>query len=111
MVLDLFRGTNNPNLAPLPANTTCTGLMHTTDWFPTLVEGVPRGTIEENQTLPLDGYNQWEVSAGRETTSKRTTIFHQVPVGGEAIRMMSNNYSSINKKGDDVSHTSSMCMH
>ena len=31
-------------------------LMHITDWFPTLVEGVAGGSLNGTQ---LDGYNQW----------------------------------------------------
>jgi hypothetical protein len=99
------RGTNNPMLAPLPPNTTCNALMHTTDWFPTLVEGVAGGDIG-SKTLPLDGYNQWEVLAGRDIT-KRISIFHQVPIGGKAIRIM----DTTDRKNDDVNYTSSMCMH
>ena len=34
------RGTNNPDLKPIPAKTSSMALMHSTDWFLTLVEGL-----------------------------------------------------------------------
>lgn len=129
------RGTNNPYLKPLPKNTTCTALMHSTDWFLTFVEGlagiddvyserksVENDNIKANEAsttksasttprkigrvpLPLDGYNQWKVLQGWETTN-RTTIFHQVPVGAKPI-----NTGEIDPKTNETIWTTSMCMH
>ena len=33
-------------------------LMHISDWFPTLVEGVAAGSLDG---MKLDGYNQWSM--------------------------------------------------
>jgi arylsulfatase A-like enzyme len=96
------RGTNNPHVAPLPNGTTCTALMHATDWFSTLVQGVAGGTT--GPTLPLDGVNQWPVLQGRASTN-RTTIFHNVPVGAKPIPT-----GTVNKHGRPQ-YTTSMCMH
>jgi hypothetical protein len=54
----------------------CNALFSGTDWFLTLVQGLAEG--DGTTALPLDGYNQWEVLAGRATTN-RTAIYHNVP--------------------------------
>jgi arylsulfatase A-like enzyme len=99
------RGTNNVALKPLPSGTVCNALTHATDWFLTVVEGVARSSeYTNNQRMPsLDGYNQWDVFAGRVTTN-RTTIFHQVPVGAKPVKL------GIDTNGK-VQYTTSMCMH
>jgi arylsulfatase B len=80
------RGTNNENLKPLPNPAICTGLLHSTDWFKTIVEDLAGGTVE-NKTLPLDGFNQWELLSGKRSNDKnpRTTIVHNLPVQAKPI--------------------------
>lgn len=72
------RGTNNPQLFPIPAGTVSHQLMHSTDWLPTIchVAGV-----STNGTQPLDGFNQWDTLRGQDA-SPRTFIAHNVPPTG-----------------------------
>ena len=72
------RGTNN-NLAPLPKGVTSMDLMHSTDWLPTIVSGLVKGSTKPCK--PLDGYNQWSVLMGHQNTN-RTSVMHNVPVTG-----------------------------
>lgn len=49
-------------------------MMHVSDWFPTLVEGVAGGSI---QGLKLDGFNQWLTMQGKQA-NPRTEILHNI---------------------------------
>eukprot|EP01060_Flectonema_neradi_P027388 TRINITY_DN369_c0_g1_i1.p1 TRINITY_DN369_c0_g1~~TRINITY_DN369_c0_g1_i1.p1 ORF type:complete len:535 (+),score=142.76 TRINITY_DN369_c0_g1_i1:2509-4113(+) len=72
------RGTNN-DLAPLPKGVTTMELMHTTDWVPTIVSGLAKGSTK--QCKPLDGHDQWSVLMGLHKTN-RTSVMHNVPTSG-----------------------------
>ena len=48
---------NSALLPPDKIGTVYTGLMHVSDWFPTLIEGVAGGVAAGR--LPLDGVNMW----------------------------------------------------
>ncbi|XP_071954759.1 arylsulfatase J-like [Antedon mediterranea] len=50
-------------------------LMHVSDWFPTLVEGVAQGSVGK---LKLDGYNMWPILSGETKTSPRKEILHNI---------------------------------
>eukprot|EP01060_Flectonema_neradi_P006604 TRINITY_DN1446_c5_g1_i1.p1 TRINITY_DN1446_c5_g1~~TRINITY_DN1446_c5_g1_i1.p1 ORF type:complete len:572 (+),score=118.17 TRINITY_DN1446_c5_g1_i1:72-1718(+) len=82
-----IKGTET-NLAPLPKNTTSMELMHSTDWLPTFVEGLAKGST--SSCKPLDGFNQWDVFSGSKTN--RTSVVHNVPpkcagFNGGAVRV------------------------
>eukprot|EP01065_Artemidia_motanka_P007369 TRINITY_DN1365_c0_g1_i1.p1 TRINITY_DN1365_c0_g1~~TRINITY_DN1365_c0_g1_i1.p1 ORF type:complete len:628 (+),score=148.49 TRINITY_DN1365_c0_g1_i1:51-1934(+) len=68
------RGTAS-DLARVPAGVTVNQLMHSTDWLPTLCHVAGAST---DGTLPLDGYNQWDVIAQGAATT-RTMIIHNLP--------------------------------
>ena len=51
-------------------------------WLPTIC-GLA-GVSTAGKTLPLDGHDQWDVIANGAKT-KRTTIFHNVPVGAAPV--------------------------
>ena len=62
--------------SPLLLNkgTRCRGLVHITDWFPTLI-GLGEGTLDED--LNLDGFDVWDaISEGRP--SPRQDILHNI---------------------------------
>eukprot|EP01060_Flectonema_neradi_P001712 TRINITY_DN11040_c0_g1_i1.p1 TRINITY_DN11040_c0_g1~~TRINITY_DN11040_c0_g1_i1.p1 ORF type:complete len:535 (+),score=111.64 TRINITY_DN11040_c0_g1_i1:62-1666(+) len=76
--LGFVRGTNN-NKAPLPKGVTSMNLMHTSDWLPTLVNGVANAST--SRCKPLDGHNQWSTLMGLTNTTRRS-IMHNVPSSG-----------------------------
>ncbi|PIK58897.1 putative arylsulfatase B isoform X2 [Apostichopus japonicus] len=49
-------------------------MMHVSDWFPTLVEGVAGGSISG---LSLDGFNQWMAFQGK-ASNPRKEILHNI---------------------------------
>eukprot|EP01063_Lacrimia_lanifica_P021619 TRINITY_DN290_c3_g1_i10.p1 TRINITY_DN290_c3_g1~~TRINITY_DN290_c3_g1_i10.p1 ORF type:complete len:534 (+),score=158.76 TRINITY_DN290_c3_g1_i10:38-1639(+) len=75
------RGTNS-GLAPLPKGVVSHELMHSSDWLPTVVRGVAKGSTAETQ--PLDGHNQWGVLAGKGENSRRSVV-HVMPAAGVPI--------------------------
>ena len=69
-------------LAPVPAGSVTTELMHTTDWLPTLVN-LAGGDVS-GSALPLDGHDQWPTIAhGKPTTRK--FIIHNVPITADPV--------------------------
>ncbi|KAK3087860.1 hypothetical protein FSP39_011626 [Pinctada imbricata] len=54
---------------------TAHGLIHVTDWFPTLVS-LAGGDL--NGTQPLDGNDQWSVISGGSSKGKRDVILHNI---------------------------------
>ena len=62
---------------PVPTGGHTSQLMHSTDWLPTICGLAGAST---SGTLPLDGYDQWDVIS-KGTATRRTTIFHNVPTG------------------------------
>ena len=49
---------NSPLLHPSVLRTSNYEMMHVSDWFPTMVEGLAGGSL--NGTRPLDGINMWD---------------------------------------------------
>lgn len=79
--IGFVRGTDS-SLAPVPAGSVTTELMHTTDWLPTLVN-LAGGDIS-GSALPLDGHDQWPTIAhGKPTTRK--FIIHNVPITADPV--------------------------
>ena len=71
-----------------------TGLMHITDWYRTIVEGIAGLSLSDNVTKDLDGFNMWSTITQNQP-SPRTEILHQLnppyyggrnqpPFGGQA---------------------------
>eukprot|EP00051_Salpingoeca_urceolata_P005611 m.74892 g.74892 ORF g.74892 m.74892 type:complete len:656 (+) comp14460_c0_seq2:182-2149(+) len=91
------RGTDTP-VAPVPAGSVNTQLMHTTDWLPTLARlaGVDKEAMDKSP-LPLDGHDQWDVIAHGAPTN-RTFIAHNVPTGAKPVQL------------EDGSWTTSTCL-
>lgn len=56
-------------------HSTYNGLMHVSDWFPTLLK--VGGVNTTNLTFPLDSYNQWDSLVGNKQ-SPRTSILHNI---------------------------------
>lgn len=57
--------------------TTYKQLMHVSDWFPTLVEGVAGGTIKG---LTLDGFNQWLTLQGKQENPRKELLHNIDPL-------------------------------
>ncbi|XP_019860668.1 PREDICTED: arylsulfatase B-like [Amphimedon queenslandica] len=49
-------------------------MMHITDWYPTIIEGIAGMTLD---TKGLDGFNMWD-TINDDTPSPRTEILHQL---------------------------------
>ncbi|XP_033646954.1 arylsulfatase B-like [Asterias rubens] len=86
---------NSPLLHPSVLRTSNYEMIHVSDWFPTMVEGLAGGSL--NGTRPLDGFNMWDtISKGQK--SPRTEILHNidrilsVPVN-RTSRMEPHNYT------------------
>eukprot|EP01060_Flectonema_neradi_P036748 TRINITY_DN716_c0_g1_i1.p1 TRINITY_DN716_c0_g1~~TRINITY_DN716_c0_g1_i1.p1 ORF type:complete len:628 (+),score=143.83 TRINITY_DN716_c0_g1_i1:42-1925(+) len=73
--VSFVRGTDS-DLQPVPAGEIRNQLMHSTDWLPTLVEGIAGGST--SKTMPLDGHNQW-TSITTNAATNRTMIIHNLP--------------------------------
>eukprot|EP00755_Sulcionema_specki_P000651 Sspe_Gene.115545::Locus_103128_Transcript_1_1_Confidence_1.000_Length_1764::g.115545::m.115545/K01135/ARSB; arylsulfatase B len=76
------KGTES-SLAPIPAGTRSMELMHSTDWLPTVVEGLAKG--DTGKCRPLDGFNQWGVLSGAQPHTKREFVIHNVPAAGSGL--------------------------
>ena len=70
----------------IPAGTTTTQLMHSTDWLPTLagLGGAGGAAGPWPGGLPLDGVDQWGVLARGENTT-RTMVIHNSPGANESL--------------------------
>ena len=51
--------------------TTSSALVHVTDWYPTLVQGLARIDIPESSGKPLDGVNLYDCLLGGEIGARR----------------------------------------
>ena len=58
-------------------NRDSTQLMHITDWYPTVVEGMAGLKIDEAVASKLDGFNMWQALM-QDTASPRGEILHQL---------------------------------
>ncbi|XP_072047296.1 arylsulfatase B-like [Amphiura filiformis] len=67
---------NSPLLPTRVVGTIQNGLMHVSDWFPTLVEGVAGGKTRDGR-LPLDGMNLWP-TISKGSLSPRSEILHNI---------------------------------
>ena len=79
--IGFVRGTDS-SLAPVPAGSVTTELMHTTDWLPTLVN-LAGGDVS-GSALPLDGHDQWPTIAHGKPTSRKF-IIHNVPITADPV--------------------------
>jgi hypothetical protein len=54
------------------------GMLHSSDWYRTLVEGVAKGTVPDNTgPVPVDGFDAWDAIVSG-TESPRNEVVHQV---------------------------------
>ena len=61
-----------------------TRLMHITDWYRTIVEGVAGMTLDKKEVDHLDGYNMWDV-INNDTPSPRNEILLQLDPPSDAF--------------------------
>ena len=54
-----------------------TGLMHITDWYRTIMEGIAGLSLSDDVTKDLDGFNMWSTITQNQP-SPRTEILHQL---------------------------------
>lgn len=54
------------------------GLAHSSDWYCTIAEGVAKLTLGATGPRPVDGVNLWPALTGKNLTSPRTEVIHQV---------------------------------
>ena len=56
------------------------GLMHISDWLPTLLLGLLDlpSIPNNNNYLPLDGFNQWSAITSNNVHSPRTELLHNI---------------------------------
>ncbi len=72
---------SGPVLPEAVRGTTYDGIMHSSDWLPTLVgvdavSGAPLDVVPSSRGL--DGFNLWPAIAGFNLTSARTEVIHAV---------------------------------
>lgn len=66
---------HSPLLSSAVAGSVHHSLMHISDWFPTIIEGILGDSLPAN--LSLDGVNMWDsISIG--TKGQRTEILHNI---------------------------------
>ena len=54
------------------------GMLHSSDWYPTVVEGIAGGKVPAySGPTPVDGFDVWAAILGN-ATSPRTEVIHQV---------------------------------
>ena len=56
-----------------------TGLMHITDWYRTIVEGIARIELSEDVTEKLDGYNMWQALTQNEPSPRDEILLQLDP--------------------------------
>lgn len=70
----------------IPKNARSKAMMHTVDWFPTLLGVAGADVSSQKQVKPLDGMNMWEsITAGK--ASPRTTVLMNTAPNKGAIRV------------------------
>ena len=61
------------------------GLMHVTDWFPTLLHVASEGRDDGGAELELDGVNQWEMISQNGSSNRREILHNIDPLLTEKI--------------------------
>ena len=56
-----------------------TGLMHITDWYRTIVEGIAGIELSEDLTESMDGYNMWDALTQNETSPRNEILIQLDP--------------------------------
>ena len=60
-------------------------MLHSSDWYRTLVEGVAKGTVPANTgPVPVDGVDAWDAIIN-DKASPRTEVVHQVRRGAQVL--------------------------
>lgn len=54
------------------------GLAHSSDWYRTIIEGVAGLVLGSTGPRNIDGVNLWPALTGKNLTSPRTEVIHQV---------------------------------
>ena len=70
----------------IPANARSKAMMHTVDWFPTLLTQAGADLSPERQKKPLDGLNVWESIHSGKPSPRTTVLMNTTPTKG-AIRV------------------------